>query len=207
MEKRLDSFSPQKGGQYRSGINTSWMRNRICKHLCENEYIETNIQKGFWSGISGTIETQHLTYLINHARRKQRSLCVSLVDLKNAFGEVHHDLIKAVLDYHHVPPAISALVRSLYDGFKTSVARDGYVTNPIRVDRGVLQGDRLSPLLLSMCVNTLIRTIEDKRIKCMGYVAEKTLSPRHSFQFADGTAIVTALKEDNQGSTSVIALV
>ena len=49
-----------------------------------------------------------------------------------------------------------------------------------------------------MCVNTLIKTIEDKRIKCMGYVAEKTLSPRHRFQFADDTAIVTALEEDNQ---------
>ena len=143
-------------------VFTSWMRNRIYKHLCENEYIETNIQKGFWSGISGTIEhTQHLTYLINHARLKQRSLCVSLIDLKNAFGEVHHDLIKAVLAYHHVPPPMPALVRSLYDGFKISVAGDGYVTNPIRVDRGVLQGDSLSPLLFNMCVNTLINTIKE----------------------------------------------
>ena len=32
----------------------------------------------------------------------------------------------------------------------------------------------------------------------MGYVAEKTLSPRHLFQFADDTAIVTALEGDNQ---------
>ena len=136
--------------------------------------------------------------MINHARLKQRSLCVSLIDLKNTFGEVHHDLIKAVLDYHHVLPAMSTLVCSLCDGFKISVAGDGYVTNPIRVDRGVLQGDSLSPLLFNMCVNTLIKTIEDKRIKCMGYVAEKTLSPCHWFQFADDTAIVTALEEDNQ---------
>ena len=93
---------------------------------------------------------------------------------------------------------MSAPVRSLYDGFKISVAGDGYVTNKIRVDRGVLQGDNLSPLLFNMCVNTLIKTIEDKRIKCMEYVAEKTLSPRHWFQFPDNTAIVTALEEDNQ---------
>ena len=93
---------------------------------------------------------------------------------------------------------MSTLVCSLYDGFKISVARNGYVTNTIRVDRGVLQGDSLSPLLFNMCVNTLIKTIEEKRIKCMGYVAEKTLSLRHWFQFADDTAIVTALEEDNQ---------
>ena len=80
---------------------------------------------------------------------------------------------------------MSALVHSLYDGFKISVAGDGYVRNPIRVDRGVLQGNSLSPLLF----NTLIKTIEDKKIKCMGYVAKKTLSPRHWFQYADDTAI------------------
>ena len=50
----------------------------------------------------------------------------------------------------------------------------------------------------SICVYTLIKTIEDKIMKCMGYVAEKTLSPRHWFQFADDTAIVRALEEDNQ---------
>ena len=61
-----------------------------------------------------------------------------------------------------------------------------------------LQGDSLLLLLFNMCVNTLIKTIEDKIIKCMGYVAKKTLSPRHWFQFADDTAIVTALEEDNQ---------
>ena len=32
----------------------------------------------------------------------------------------------------------------------------------------------------------------------MRYVAERTLSPRHWFQFADDTAIVTALKKGNQ---------
>ena len=60
MEKRLDSSNPQKGvntdpGNFRPitlepvlcKVFTSWMRNRIYKHLCENEYIETNIQKGF----------------------------------------------------------------------------------------------------------------------------------------------------------------
>ena len=53
-------------------------------------------------------------------------------------------------------------------------------------------------LLFNVYVNTLIKTIEDERIKCMGYVAEKTLSPRHWFKLADDTAIVTALEEDNQ---------
>ena len=45
------------------------------------------IFKPFWSDISGTIEhTETLTYLLRHAKLKQRNLVVTLIDLKNAFG-------------------------------------------------------------------------------------------------------------------------
>ena len=66
-----------------------------------------NIQKGFWTGISGTIEhTELMSHLINHARQKQRSLVVTLIDLKNSFREVHHEIIPAVLRFHHIPGSI-----------------------------------------------------------------------------------------------------
>ena len=49
-----------------------------------------------------------------------------------------------------------------------------------------------------MCVNTLITTIDQEKVKCLGYVYENTLSPKHWFQFADDTTIATALESDNQ---------
>ena len=68
-------------------VLTSLIRNRTYAFLCKNQYIETNIQKGFWTAISGTIEhTELMSHLINHARQKQRSLVVTLIDLKNAFS-------------------------------------------------------------------------------------------------------------------------
>ena len=41
--------------------------------------------------------------IINKARIRQRSVVITLLDLKNAFGEIHHNLIQSVLDYQ-VPP-------------------------------------------------------------------------------------------------------
>ena len=49
-----------------------------------------------------------------------------------------------------------------------------------------------------MCVNTLITTIDQEKVKCLGYVYENTLSPKHWVQFANDTAIATALESDNQ---------
>ena len=41
--------------------------------------------------MSGTVEhNETLTYLINHSKAKQKSLVVTLIDLKNAFGD--HDV-------------------------------------------------------------------------------------------------------------------
>ena len=44
----------------------------------------------------------------------------------------------------------------------------------------------------------MISTIKSEQIEYMGYVYNGALSPKHWFQFADDTAIVTALERDNQ---------
>ncbi|CAB4017701.1 Hypothetical predicted protein [Paramuricea clavata] len=120
-------------------VITSLLRNRIFKFVCENEFIESGIQKGFWPGISGTIEhTELLLHLINHARNKQRSLVVTLIDLKNAFGEVHHKLIRTILIAHHIPEEIICFVENLYSDFSISIITKGFITKSIPVQRGVL---------------------------------------------------------------------
>ena len=47
-------------------------------------------------------------------------------------------------------------------------------------------------------MNTLIKSIKSEKISCLGYVLDKILTPSHWLQFADDTAIVTSLQEDNQ---------
>ena len=180
-------------------VFTSAIRNKIFKFVRDNKYIETNIQKGFWPGLSGTVEhTELLNYLLNHARNKQRSIIVTLIDLKNAFGEVHHNLLKSILKSHHIPDEITGMIENLYTDYGISILTNNFITTPISVERGVLQGDCLSPLLFNLCVNSLINTINDERIQCLGYVNDISLNPRHWFQFADDAAIISAHNEDNQ---------
>ena len=79
-----------------------------------------------------------------------------------------------------------------------SVAIDNYLTSPTNVRRRVLQGDSLSPLLFNLIVNTLITSIKEEKLKCMGYVYDGGIQPKHWIPFADNTAIVSALENDNQ---------
>ena len=98
-------------------VFTSCLRNTIFQFLAENNYIEHIIQQGFTPKLSGTLEhTAQMAHIINNARLKQRSLIITLLDLKIAFGEVHHNLISEVLKHHHIPPHIMILIKSLYIG-------------------------------------------------------------------------------------------
>ena len=54
-----------------------------------------------------------------------------------------------------------------------------------------------------MIFNTLIKSIDEERIKCIGYVYGESFKPRHWFQFADDTAIVTSTEEDSQALLNV----
>ena len=179
-------------------IFTSCLRDSIFSFLKANDYIEYKIQKGFLPKLSGTYEhTALMSNIINKARRKQRSLVITLLDLKNAFGEVHHNLIPEVLTYHHIPAEIQQLIHSLYTDFQTSIITNNFRTPFIKVGRGVLQGDCLSPLTFNLCFNTFIKYISDSKFKQFGF-STNPLCPVHWFQFADDAAVITGLESENQ---------
>ena len=170
----------------------------MCSFLTTTNFIENNIQKRFTPNLSGTLEhTAQMANIINKARNKQRSLVITLLDLKNVFGEVHHNLISSVLDYHHIPEHIKQIVESLYTDFKTSIITRELRAPFIPVGRGVLQGDCLSPLLFNMCFNTFIRHIKAEKYRQFGF-SFQFLNPIHWFQFADDAAVISTQESENQ---------
>ena len=113
-------------------------------------------------------------------------------------GEVHHNLISvSVINYHHVPTHIQCLIRSLYKDFQTSIITDSFQTPFIKVGRGVLQGDCLSPLTFNLCFNTFIHYISNRKFQQFGF-SLGSLHPTHWFQFADEAAVITTLENENQ---------
>ena len=143
-----------------------------------------------------------MAYLINKARAKQHSAIITLLDLKNAFGEVHHNLIKSVLAYHHVPEAIQSVVTSLYTDFHSYTISDGFSTPAIPFKRGVLQGDCLCPLLFNMCFNTFMQFVKQEKYNQLGFPphdeTDRLFHPVHWFQFADDAAVITTNERENQ---------
>ena len=116
--------------------------------------------------------------VINKARLKQRSIIITLLDLETAFEEVNHNLIKSVLAYNHIPEPIQLLAANLYTEFHSYFISDCFSTLPMPVERGVLQGDYLSPLIFNLCFNTYIQSLKQEKYKQLGFLKMTTYSIR-----------------------------
>jgi len=74
-----------------------------------------------------------MAHVIHKARIKQRSVIITLLDLKNAVGEVHHNLIKSVLAHHHIPESVQALIPSLYTDCHSYIISDNFSVEYFKV--------------------------------------------------------------------------
>ena len=100
----------------------------------------------FTPGMSGSFErTANIVHLIRQAKRNQRSHVVTLQGLKNAFGEVHYNLIPVVLAHRHIPDNIIQAIMSIYEDFTSAVAIDSFTTPFLHIKKSALQGNCLSP--------------------------------------------------------------
>jgi hypothetical protein len=97
--------------------------------------------------------------IINKARIKQRSVVITLLDLKNAFGEDHHNLIQSVLDYHHIPEHIKFVIKSLYTDFQTSIITSEFRTHFLYLLAVAYCKEIASVLFFSICVLILSSNI------------------------------------------------
>ena len=118
-----------------------------------------------------------LTFLMKDAKLHQRSIIITLLDLKNAFGEVSHNLISSALRHHHVPEQFIGIISNIYRLSQISVSVGKELTPLISVRRGVLQGDPISPLLFNVCFNLLIKTITQPKFAQLGYIWGPNVDP------------------------------
>ncbi len=182
-------------------IFSSCIRNRIWDFLISNSLIDTSMQKGFWPGINGVTEhIELLSYLLSHQKKLKRDVYVVLLDLKNAFGEVHHSLIRFSLEHHHVPTDTINLIMSQYTNFflNVSAARSNLNSGPVKVQRGVLQGDPLSPLLFNLVFDSLMSTLSNPQMQSHGVLWGDGLTRSLWTQFADDAAVVCDRHKETQ---------
>lgn len=159
--------------------------------MTSNGYLDTSVQKAFLPGIPGCLEQyEKLSSVIGEAHRKHRSLAVCWLDLANAYGSVHHALIKYALERYHAPPCFLSLISNLYTDLSATITCKSWSTRKIPLQIGVYQGDPLSVIIF----NTVMATLSDALAvdRSLGYTFSHSSRSIHVLQYADDTCLVAS---------------
>ena len=131
---------------------------RLIDFCRANGYLPGHIQKGFLPGIAGCIEhTAMLMAALRDAKRTNRTLIISWLDLANAYGSARHSRIHFALSWFHVPAWVCALVNIYYNELFAKVVTQQWETPVFAFLIGVFQGCTVSPILFDIVFQVCIR--------------------------------------------------
>ena len=105
-------------------VFSSILKRRWLSFMVVNGYMDRNVQKAFMPGVPGCIEqSTKLAAALREAHTKHRSIAVCWLDLVNAYGSVHHDLIHFSLRHFNInaPAKLRNIVANLYCGLQAIV--------------------------------------------------------------------------------------
>ena len=105
--------------------------------------------------------------ILENCKKRKKNLSTAWVDYEKASDTVPHSWILKCLQMYKIHPVLITFIEDSMSQWKTNMTlihKEGVLeTAPIRINRGIYQGDSLSPLLITMSLSPLKpRTSKDK---------------------------------------------
>lgn len=112
-----------------------------------------------FDGVAGS--TFILDIVIRHQRKSLKPLYLAFIDVAKAFDTVTHNTIADILYNKGVPKPFIDYIQDVYSRSRTTLSVGGQRSREIHPNRGVKQGDPLSPLVFNYIMDGLLQTMPD----------------------------------------------
>ena len=179
-------------------VFTSILKHRLLHYASCNKYLDLSIQKAFVDTLPGCIEHHcKLSGALNEAKNQQKNICICWIDLANAYGSVHHQLIFLVLQHYHLPDAFINLVKNIYCGLSAIVSSRQWSTAPFSLKIGIFQGDPMSVIIFNLVINLFVEFITEHYHQ-LGYHFAGSHHILSLLQYADDSCMVANSEENCQ---------
>ena len=152
----IDNYRPICLMSQMSKLFSRVILNRINSKLTEGSRRE---QAGFKRGFSTMDHIHVVTQLIERAQEYQIPLAVLFIDFRKAFDSIEIRAVTSALKRHAILDPYVSLIGELYSNCETNIVLNDVLAT-IPVERGVKQGDVLSPALFSATLEAALRDCE-----------------------------------------------
>lgn len=167
-------------------VLTAAITNRIYSHLIAHKILPDE-QKGCRRASRGCKDQLLLSKMVvSTAKKRMRGLGLAWIDYKKAFDSVPHSWISTMMQLCGIDPIISQFINKSMQTWKTEMLlfyEEGHIqTEPIKIKRGIFQGDSLSPLLFCMALIPLTNMLNSQNI---GFKLDDSTEISHLFYMDD----------------------
>ena len=91
------------------------------------------------------------------SKKQEKNICFCFIDYAKAFDCVDHNKLWKILQKMGIPDHLTCLLRNLYAGREATVRTGHGTTDWFQIGKGVCQGCILSPCLLNLHVEYIMR--------------------------------------------------
>lgn len=152
---------------------TGVLAEEIYGHL-DKQHAFVEEQKGCRKGARGTHDLLFIDKMVlKEARNRKKNLSMAWVDYKKAYDMVPHSWILECLNLFGIADNVKQLIQTTMKSWRTELSACGELLGEVKINRGIFQGDTLSPLLFVISLIPMTLVLRDINIGYYLYGGQK----------------------------------
>ena len=162
------------------------------------KYELPDVQAGFRKGKETRDHIANIRWIIKKAKEFHKNIYFCFIDYAKAFSCVDHNELWKILREMEIPDHLTSILRNLYAGQETTVRTGHGPTDWFQIGKGVCQGYILSPCLLNLYAEYIMRNAELDEAQAGIKIARRNIN---NLRYADDT---TLMVESEEGLKSLL---